>query len=384
MYDPFMRVRTKARKSLRRKTVSAFASMIGSMTAPAKPAKRKVAKAKHPTSKVATRTARRGTGKSSPKKQNQTRDGATAPATSRAKATTPRGAIFAKGKHVSEFGTRTYRLYIPVAAKTATGPLPLIVMLHGCGQTPEGFARGTGMNVLAEKFGFLVLYPAQARDAHVNRCWNWFKRDDQVRGSGEPALIADLTQHIISAYKTDPAKTYVAGLSAGASAALNIAHAYPDIFAAVGAHSGLPVGAAQDAASAITAMRGGAPGLRHISQMPTISFQGDSDTVVNPRNGRFIASRALEPYSDLTKSEKTGQVRNGRKYERTTHRRGRGRPYAQHWVIVGGAHAWSGGNSAGSYTDPSGPDASREMVQFFLRHRTTKKRRSGIVDRGLK
>lgn len=207
MYDPFKRMRTKARKGLRRKTVSAFAGMIGSMTASTKPIKRKVAKAKQPGSKVATLTATPGTGKSSSKQQTETRGKGTAPATSRAKPTAPSGAIFAKGTHVSEFGTRTYRLYIPVSAKTATGPLPLIVMLHGCGQTPEGFARGTGMNVLAEEFGFLVLYPAQARDAHINRCWNWFERDDQVRGSGEPALIADMTQHIISAYQTDPAKT---------------------------------------------------------------------------------------------------------------------------------------------------------------------------------
>lgn len=379
MFDPFKRARSKARKSLRRTTSSAFSSLFDSMKAAAKPAKRKASKAKKPAVKTVARKVTAGKGTSALNQRSKTNSKARGPATSRAKTTTPRGALFAKGTHVGEFGTRSYRLYIPVSAKTAAEPLPILVMLHGCGQTPEGFARGTGMNVLAEEFGFLVLYPAQSRDAHVNRCWNWFNREDQARGAGEPALIADLTQHIISEHKTDPARTYIAGLSAGASAALNVANAYPDIFAAVGAHSGLPVGAARDAASAITAMRIGAPGLQHPVQMPTISFHGDADTVVNPRNGRFIASRAVDPYPNLTKTEKTGQVSDGRKFERTTHRIGRGKPYTEHWVINGGGHAWSGGNAAGSYTDPSGPDASREMVRFFLRHRTTLKRRAAIA-----
>ena len=232
------------------------------------------------------------------------------------------------------------------------------------------------MNVLAEEFGFLVLYPEQSRRAQQNRCWNWFRRADQARGSGEPALLASMTQHIMAQQNADPAKVYVAGLSAGASAALIVATAYPDIFAAVGVHSGLAVGAAHDAASMTRAMQAGATGQRHSAPMPTIIFHGDADKVVNPRNGRFVTIRSVEPYNSLDRTEKVGRVVGGREYVRTVNRVGRGRPYVEHWVVRGSGHAWSGGHVAGSYTDPAGPDASREMVRFFLRHRTTKKRRS--------
>jgi poly(hydroxyalkanoate) depolymerase family esterase len=287
-----------------------------------------------------------------------------------------RDASFRSGTFDSAYGTRSYKLYVPAVAKAANVPLPLIVMLHGCGQTPEDFARGTGMNALAEEFGFLVLYPSQSRDAHLNRCWNWFKRDDQTRGAGEPALIASLTGEIVAELNVDPAKVYVAGLSAGASAALIVATAYPDIFAAVGVHSGLAVGSAHDTSSAARAMQGGNPGERHDGQMPTIIFHGTADRVVNPRNGRFVAIRALEPYTNLDQTEKSGRVLGGREFTRITHRVGKGRPFTDQWIIHGSGHAWSGGHAAGSYTDPAGPDASREMVRFFLRHRTTKKRRS--------
>ena len=378
MYDPFKRARSKTQKQMRRATASAFTSLLGVMQVPKAPAKRKAAK---PATKSATRNTqpaakprKAAAGKAAPRLKAI--EPSKTPATSRSKTTIPRGASFTKGVHVSEFGERSFRLYVPAIAKTASAPLPLLVMLHGCSQTPEDFARGTGMNALAEEFGFLVVYPAQDRKSQTYRCWNWYKPGDQVRGTGEPALIASLARHIVNEAGADPAKVYVAGLSAGASAALIIATAYPDIFAAVGAHSGLPVGAAHDKTSAAIAMQYGAPGLRHIAPMPTITFHGDSDNVVNPRNGRYIASRALEPYTHLRETVKTGHSSGGRKYTRTSHRVGRGRSFTEHWVIDGAAHAWSGGNAAGSYTDPTGPDASREMVRFFLAHRTTAKRRS--------
>jgi poly(3-hydroxybutyrate) depolymerase len=174
----------------------------------------------------------------------------------------------------------------------------------------------------------------------------------------------------------DPARVYAAGLSAGASAGLVLATAYPDIFAAVGVHSGLAVGTAHDAASAARAMQLGAPGRRHSDQMPTIIFHGDADKTVNPRNGRFVGIRALEPYKKLDRTEKPGKVVGGRAYVKEVYREGRGRPYMEQWTVLGAGHGWSGGHAAGSFTDPSGPDASREIVRFFLRHRTTKKRRS--------
>ena len=343
MYDPFKHMRKRSQKTLQRAVTSVFDAVL---TPASKPVKRRP---------VARKT----------------------PATSRSKGVMPRGAAFTDATHESGFGARSYKLYLPKGAKTAVNPLPLIVMLHGCGQTSQDFARGTGMNVLAEEFGFLVLYPSQSRDAHLMRCWNWYQRGDQARGAGEPALIASMTRDIMASHNVDPAKVYVAGLSAGAAAALVVALAYPDIFAAVGVHSGLPRGAATDAGSVPAAMQNGDPGLRQSVKMPTIIFHGDVDKVIHPRNGRYVAIRALEPFGDLDKNEKTGQSAGGRKYERTQHSIGKGRPYVAHWVIYGSGHAWAGGNPVGGYTDPAGPDASREMVRFFLRHRTSKARRAG-------
>lgn len=368
MFDPFKRARKKATRRLRRTAVSAMTDAWNSMLVPTMPTKRKAKKVVK-----SSASARKSAGKTSPA---QPAVKSNLPATSRSKMIVPRGAAFTSGTFESLHGTRSYKLYVPAAAKKTAVPLPLIVMLHGCGQTPDDFARGTGMNTLAEEFGFLVLYPAQSRNAHRNRCWNWFKREDQTRGAGEPALFADLTRRIIAEQDIDPAKVYVAGLSAGASAAIIVATAYPDIFAGVGVHSGLAVGAAHDATSAARAMQGGSPGVRHEAPLPTVIFHGDADKVVNPRNGRFVAIRAQEAFSDLDRSERTGRVVGGREFTRILHRVGKGRAYIEQWVIRGSGHAWSGGHSAGSYTDPAGPDASREMVRFFLTHRTTKKRRS--------
>ncbi len=288
------------------------------------------------------------------------------------------GASFRAGTHDSEHGARHYKLFTPGLAADARPP-PLLVMLHGCGQTPDDFAKGTRMNALAAEFGFMVVYPAQPREAHPNRCWNWFSRDDQARGSGEPALLASLTRRITHRHGADPARVYVAGLSAGASAALILAATYPEIFAAVGAHSGLPAGAAQDQASALLAMQRGNPGWRLQHPKPTIIFHGSRDHVVHPRNGRLAAIRAREPYASLRATELAGQVPNGHRYVKTVHRVGSGRPLVEHWSIAGSGHAWSGGSSAGRFTDPTGPDASREMVRFFLRHSLSARQRAALA-----
>ena len=173
----------------------------------------------------------------------------------------------------------------------------------------------------------------------------------------------------------DAARVYVAGLSAGGSTANILGSAYPDLFAAVGVHSGLPVGAAQNSASAFVAMRQGAPGDRPTTPVPTIIFPGDSDAVVHPRNGRFIAARVVSAWPPLSKVERRGQLRGGREYTATVHRGKNGKPYCEHWVVKGSRHAWSGGHPSGSYTDPAGPDASREMLRFFLKHSISVRRR---------
>lgn len=371
MFDPFKKARVRTRKRVSRAQLKAVKNSWGMMLTSPKPKRKST---KKPKAKPVKRTSSPRSPSTNTSKPRVTPK--TTPRTAQSKSTVPRGGSFRTEEFDCEFGARSYDLYLPRLAKTATEPLPLIMMLHGCGQTPKDFARGTGMNTLAEEFGFVVVYPAQARTAHINRCWNWFKPSDQMRGAGEPALLAALTQDIIATHKIDPSKVYIAGLSAGASIATLIGQAYPDVFAAVGIHSGLAAGAAHDAASATTAMQIGNAGLRHATPMPTIIFHGSADTVVNPRNGRFAAIRAVEAYRGLDRVEKSGRVAGGRAYVRTTHRIGRGRSYIEHWVSEGAGHAWSGGHRAGHFTDPKGPDASREMVKFFLRHRTTKKRRA--------
>ena len=382
MLDPFKRARAKSARALRRATLSTMNGFFGALLAPPKPAKRKatqtpkaITKTKA-ISKTTKNTTKAGNPVQRPVSVDRTVK-AKRPTTSSAKVTGHRG-VFKTGTHESVFGMRSYKLYVPSLAKVAPDPLPLIVMLHGCGQSPDDFARGTGMNALAEAYGFIVLYPAQARKEHLSRCWNWFKRGDQIRSAGEPGLIASLTRNIIAENNVDPAKVFIAGLSAGGAAALIVACAYPDIFAAVGVHSGLAIGAAHDVGSAGMAMRAGDPGLRQTVRMPTIIFHGDADKVVNPRNGRFVAMRVLQPYGHLDRTEKAGRIAAGRSYNRVMYRVGKGRSYAEHWVVHGAGHAWSGGNSGGPNTDPAGPDASREMVRFLLQHRTTKKRRAQV------
>lgn len=287
----------------------------------------------------------------------------------------PRGASFRVATYANDQDKRSYRLYLPAKARVMTDPMPLIVMLHGCGQTPEDFATGTRMNALAEEFGLVVAYPAQPTGANSGRCWSWFKRSDQVRGAGEPALIAGIVRTILRDHPVDPARVYIAGLSAGASASNVIAAAYPDLFAAAGVHSGVPAGAAHNAASAFIAMQQGAPGDRPAVAVPTIVFHGDADTVVNPRNGRYVEARTLAAHPRLRRIEKRGRTPGGRSYTVTVHRGANGKSCCEHWVIEAAGHAWSGGHPAGSYTDPAGPDASRQMVRFFLRHRLTIRQR---------
>jgi poly(3-hydroxybutyrate) depolymerase len=220
-----------------------------------------------------------------------------------------------------------------------------------------------------------VAYPSQPRAANSNRCWNWFERSDQVRGAGEPSLIAGIARTILRDHPGDPARVYIAGLSAGGSAAIIAATAYPDLFAAAGVHSGLPAGAAHNAASGFVAMRQGAPGDRPTVALPTIVFHGDADTVVHPRNGRFVVARSLSAHPRLKKVERKGRSPGGRDYSTSTHRARSGKSCCEHWVVEGAGHAWSGGHPSGSYTDPAGPDASREMLRFFLRHRNSVKQR---------
>jgi poly(hydroxyalkanoate) depolymerase family esterase len=288
------------------------------------------------------------------------------------------GGSFVPLTYAEAAGSRDYKLFIPGHPEAAA---PLIVMLHGCTQNPDDFAAGTGMNELAERAGVFVAYPAQSRQAHAQRCWNWYEPRDQARGSGEPAIIAGLTRAIMAAYPVDPARVYIAGLSAGGAAALNIARAYPDLYAAVGVHSGLAAGCARDLGSALMAMQVGAPGLgtttpfgapAAAARVPTIIFHGEDDGTVSVRNADQVLAQAN--VAGLTARSETIEGR-GHPFTRTRYLDETGRAVIEDWRVRGAGHAWSGGRPEGSYTDREGPDASRAMLDFFAEHRLGPQRR---------
>lgn len=275
------------------------------------------------------------------------------------------------GSYSNQAGTRDYQLYLP---GQTTHPRSLVVMLHGCRQNPGDFAAGTRMNQRAEALGCLVLYPAQSTSANESGCWNWFNEADQQRGRGEPSLIADLTRQIMASHEVDPERVYVAGLSAGGAMAITLALTYPDLYAAVGVHSGLPHACAHDLASAFAVMRQGAirggwmPPLG-AGRVNAIVFHGDCDTTVYPANAAQVIAQACGHSSrdDGVRLEQ-GRVPGGYAFTRTLYQNAEGRAQAELWMIHGAGHGWFGGSAVGSYTEPHGPDASSEMLRFFAEH----------------
>ena len=267
---------------------------------------------------------------------------------------------FVLASYTNRSGTRAYKTYIP--ARHEGLPRPLVVMLHGCKQNPDDFAAGTRMNELADEIGFIVAYPEQGRGANAWKCWNWCQPANQQRDDGEPSLIAGITRAVIARDNVDPGRVYAAGLSAGGAMAAIMGHTYPDLYAAIGIHSGLRYAAARDLPSALAAMRGwGSPsdprgGYSTPVAVPTIVFHGDGDTTVHPKNGDLAAPAFAR------QTVENGEER-GRKYTRTV---SSGKPAQEHWLVHGAGHAWSGGSVNGSYTDPKGPDATRAMLRFFL------------------
>jgi poly(hydroxyalkanoate) depolymerase family esterase len=257
---------------------------------------------------------------------------------------------FTRRIYVTRAGTRFYKMYLPKLYRGQA--LPLVVMLHGCKQTPDDFAAGTRMNQAGDELGFIVVYPAQAWRANVDRCWNWFRSHDQQRDAGEPAIIAGITRQVIARFNVEARRVYIAGLSAGGSMAAIMATTYPELYAAVGIHSGLPYASARGAATAAAAMRYKRLGAAAPPPaIPTIVFHGDSDTTVHPSNGEYAI--VGEARSD------TGEA-GGRTYTRTRYRG------LEHWLVHGAGHAWSGGDGTASFADPKGPDATGEMLRFFF------------------
>ncbi len=297
---------------------------------------------------------------------------ATSPSPPRARPASGRGR-FTSHEYAGPGGKRSYKLFAP-AGHAEAAPLPLVVMLHGCKQDPDDFARGTRMNELAQELGFLVAYPAQSRKANGSNCWRWFEAEQQQRDGAEPSIIAGIVRELLSTQPVDPRRVYVAGLSAGAAMAVILGQTCPDLFAAVAAHSGLPRGAAHDVGSAFAAMGAGAAAApaQAVRAVPTIVFHGEADATVVPANGSAIVAQAVGAFArqrgPLAATAESFNAQ-GRRGLRTSHRDAAGELLVEHWSVQGAGHAWFGGSPAGSYAVPDGPDASREALRFFLAHR---------------
>ena len=279
----------------------------------------------------------------------------------------PAGPGMTSGHHAAAGLHCDYQLFVPTGATAPPGPRPLVLMLHGCTQDPADFAAGTRMNELAQAQGFVVLYPAQSRQMNPQGCWNWFKHSHQRRGHGEPELLASLTRAVMQRHDVDPARVYVAGLSAGGAMAAVLGRCYPELYAAVGVHSGLAAGVAHDLPSALAAMKGPSPAPAGAADgKPVIVFHGDADATVHPHNAAAVVAGSTQApaTTEAVAAGRPGQ----RRATRRVHRGADGRVVAEHWTVHGAGHAWSGGSPGGSYTDPSGPDASAAMWRFFQEH----------------
>ncbi|MGB8955928.1 MAG: PHB depolymerase family esterase [Tumebacillaceae bacterium] len=292
-------------------------------------------------------------------------------------------------------GSRPYFVYTP-AGYTVGTTVPVVVMLHGCTQTPADFAAGTGMNELADANNFIVVYPQQTSSYNQNQCWNWFEAAHQARGAGEPAIIAGIVKQVqanTSKWSVDSNRVYVTGLSAGAGMSVIMGATYPDVFAAIGVDAGLEYKAATTMNDAFTVMRQGGPNPVAQGQaaynamgssarvMPTIVFQGTGDYTVYPINGdqviqqwmetnRLASGGAYNANFNAPSVKSTGKVNTsqGRSYTTYQWKDNNGNLIEEYWKVDGMSHAWSGGSTSGSYTDPNGPNATQAMYSFFMNH----------------
>jgi poly(hydroxyalkanoate) depolymerase family esterase len=269
---------------------------------------------------------------------------------------------------VGSQGVRRYRLYRPVGLSLGEG-VPLLVMLHGCGQDPKSFATLTRMNAIAARERFMVLYPEQDRLANANGCWNWFDTDSG-RAYGEAGLIMKAIDQVCLFYPADRTRIAVAGLSAGASMAALLATRHPERFKALVMHSGIPPGTAHSTVSALGAMRGRRAPAAAVKPAvlwpPLLVIHGGADAVVSVKNGHAAVQAWGEAAGVVAGSKR--RVQRGKRHatEVTDWRQGR-RMVAQLVEVGRLGHAWSGGTKGNPFSDPRGPDASRLAWAFVAK-----------------
>lgn len=304
-----------------------------------------------------------------------------------------RAGSWKSGTVTNPSGSRSYKLWIP-DGYTGKTRLPLVLMLHGCTQTPDDFATATRMNEVADKNNFLVVYPEEPAAANPLKCWNWFDSLHQSRGQGEPSLLAEVVEKVRADYRVDARRVFVAGFSAGAAMAVIMGAVYPELFAAIGVNSGLAYKAATNLNEARAAMAQGAGDAVHLGQlayqamgdskhmMRLILFQGAQDSIVAPANAVQVIAQwaqtndyvddgrdndSVDDVADKTTDSVTAP--GSYAYKKYIYNDRHGKPLMERWIVRELKHAWSGGTGGASYTDPKAPDAGQEMWRFFRESR---------------
>jgi len=302
-----------------------------------------------------------------------------------------RAGEWVKGSATSAAGSRSYSLWVPTGYDKRK-PAPLVMMLHGCMQNPQGLAAISGINTVADKNNFLVVYPEQIKEANPLQCWNWFDPKHQARDTGEPSILAAIVAGVRASHKVDAKRTYVAGVSAGAAMAVVMGVTYPDVFSAIGVHSGLAFKAGTDVQSGLAAMKQGGPDPKPLGllafkameknrkaarRMPVIVFHGDSDPYLNPVNADQVTTQWVTTNDYLDDGRDNGSVKSapvktvqgsipaGHSFTRSIYNDRSGRLLLEKWIIKGLGHAWSGSPAVSAFGDPKGPNASEEMWRFF-------------------
>ncbi len=293
-----------------------------------------------------------------------------------------------KGTFTSSSGSRDYYFYVP--ANLNQEPRPMVVALHGCTQTALEFSAQSGFTDLAEKYGFIVVYPEQASANNIFKCWNWFKPENQLRNGGEVAIITGLTTKLARENNVDSDRLFIVGLSAGAATAANVFACHSDLFSGVGVHSGVEYHAATTDTEAQQAMKNGSSQNLSESALAAIKcggpqarmgrvviVHGSEDNVVNPVNAGRVATQFTKIHDLLDDgiengthslsviTSKAGLVPNGYRYQIDNYGSSAGTEWISNVTVFGMKHAWSGAHSKGQYADIKGPDAA-EIIWNFL------------------
>lgn len=295
--------------------------------------------------------------------------------------------------HVSADGTRQhYQVHLPPQHDGSTA-LPVMMALHGCAMTGFGWnsmKATTQFNALADREGFIVVYPTQRVFANSINCWNSADPRDQQRGAGEPALLAGVANEVVETYGADPDRIHVSGASSGAGTAVILGATYPDVFATVTSVAGGEYGLNQvdpddpDATPpTTTARQAWAQMGENARAVPLLIVQGGQDEVVPT----VVGERLVEQWSAVLDLVDDGLLNDSLDlvaetvahppagdrygYEHTAIRTPSGATVIEYVFAPELGHAWSGPTSEGIFTDTAGPDASEIAWAFAQRHDAT-------------